>query len=222
MLYIWPFLVFFSWPAILPSLANFRSLGKKLPRFTTSFSFSIAMAAIVHMNTIVHPFTLADNRHYVFYVFRILLKHWTIKYAAVPVYFACSWLAIIALGGRSTSSTTSSEVVRVSFVLVWLGSTALSLITAPLVEPRYFMVPWLIWRMHIPVVTSDQTSTKDQRDENKKPSSMIESLLQLLATYSVWIECTWYILINAATCWMFLYRGFSWQQEPGKIQRFMW
>jgi alpha-1,2-glucosyltransferase len=52
----------------------------------------------VKFNTIVHPFTLADNRHYVFYIFRLLLRHPLIKYAAVPVYFLCAWLVIDAMG----------------------------------------------------------------------------------------------------------------------------
>ena len=34
----------------------------------------LSLHAIVHFNTIIHPFTLADNRHYMFYVFRYTIR----------------------------------------------------------------------------------------------------------------------------------------------------
>jgi hypothetical protein len=55
------------------------------------------MLLAVHFNTIIHPFTLADNRHFVFYVFRILLRHPVFKYAVAPVYITCAWLVISVL-----------------------------------------------------------------------------------------------------------------------------
>jgi hypothetical protein len=55
------------------------------------------MLLATHFNTIIHPFTLADNLHYVFYVFRILLLHPAFKYAAIPVYITFAWLVINAL-----------------------------------------------------------------------------------------------------------------------------
>ncbi len=50
----------------------------------------------------------------------------------------------------------------------------------------------------------------------------MQSLLQLLGPWSPHIEFWWYMTINLATCWMFLYRPFEWPQEAGKQQRFMW
>src|SRR2546423_2818274 len=96
MLYIWPSIVFFSWPVLLPGIAKLSR--KKLPRLSVALPVMGLMLLAVHFNTIVHPFTLADNRHYVFYVFRILLRHPVVKYAAVPVYISCAWLVIHALG----------------------------------------------------------------------------------------------------------------------------
>ena len=57
---------------------------------------------MVYFNTVVHPFLLADNRHYTFYVVRILmLRHWSVKYLAIPIYLLCGWLVIFALGGTA-------------------------------------------------------------------------------------------------------------------------
>lgn len=238
MLYIWPCMVFFSWPVLLPTAA--RISRRKLPRLSVAVVGMGLMLTIVHFNTIVHPFTLADNRHYVFYVFRILLRYRFLKYAAVPVYFVCGWLVVAALGempgkadpkahhmikkkakqvGRPPKeSPKPQESIRVSFVIVWLAATTLSLVTAPLVEPRYFIVPWLIWRASVPV---EQYQEFFEGREGKV-GGVAQRALNWAASNRLWMETLWYLLINLVTCYMFLYKGFEWPQEPGKVQRFMW
>ncbi|KAI1618658.1 alpha-1,2-glucosyltransferase [Exophiala viscosa] len=245
MLYIWPFIVFFSWPVLLPQLAQLSSFRRRLPRLSTALCFMILMLGVVKFNTVIHPFTLADNRHYTFYVFRILRQHWLVKYAAVPIYFVCAALIIGALGGgpgevRSESEAAQNRVlygadtVHVSFTLVWLIATALSLVSAPLVEPRYFILPWLMWRLavpeYMPIPKPDEQqkavdgNSKDapQRGSNSPSPSLVQQLLKTVAAYANVLELIWYIAINLGTCYIFLYKGFEWPQEPGNIQRFMW
>jgi alpha-1,2-glucosyltransferase len=224
MLYIWPFITFFSWPLLLPQILDIKTLRSRMPRPAVAITIMALMTTIVHFNTVVHPFTLADNRHYMFYVFRILLRYPLIKYLAVPMYFICAWLVISALG---SSSPGGGE--RVSFVLVWLASTALSLVTTPLVEPRYFMVPWLIWRLHVPSAMQSPAAAHKETDSNsKKETAAAEKqdtahpALNWIEPHVLWIELAWFLLINGATCWFFLERPFEWVQEPGKLQRFMW
>ncbi|EGD99150.1 hypothetical protein TESG_06504 [Trichophyton tonsurans CBS 112818] len=252
MLYIWPYFMFFSWPIILYPWAlkvwnyigqsnpqGLTQLTSKLPRLGIMLSVMVGMTLVVHLNTIVHPFTLADNRHYVFYVFRLLLRHPMIKYAVTPVYLLCGWATIAAFNIPSADisveqiSTTPAQdkesekskrvqnkgsisnktSTRTSFVLIWLISTSLSLITAPLVEPRYFIIPWVIWRLHIaPLGRRD-------KDRPANEATVRSSVLEFLPLLT---ETAWYLLINLGTGYMFLYRGFDWPQEPGKIQRFMW
>ena len=195
-----------------------------------------AMLLVVHNNTIVHPFTLADNRHYMFYVFRILLRHWSIKYIVVPIYYICAWAVITAFGGqearipttrRSRTEMRNGLQMRlppskapkergntVPFVLAWLLVTSLSLITAPLVEPRYFIVPWLIWRLH--TITPQPDPEKEARKDSDA-KHVVDHM-----DHRVALETLWFLFINLGTAYMFLYRGFTWPQEPGKVQRFMW
>ncbi|RMZ87428.1 hypothetical protein DV736_g5354, partial [Chaetothyriales sp. CBS 134916] len=231
MLYIWPAIVFFSWPTLLPSLVsilmsapNKLQLRARFPRAATVLCFLVIFTLVVHFNTVVHPFILADNRHYTFYIFRILRQP-LIKYAAVPIYFICGWLCISALGKPlHQGKAQNEEDVQVSWVIVFLISTGLSLVTAPLVEPRYFLIPWLIWRMHLPGI-NDYVSRQEKRNSNNKEnvtSPRIGPTLQHLVQYSTWVELFWYAFINVITGWMFLYNGFSWPQEQGKVQRFMW
>lgn len=224
MLYMWPFITFFSWPLLLPQLLNYKQLRSQMPRPVVAVTVMAIMATVVHFNTVVHPFTLADNRHYMFYVFRLLLRHPVIKYAAVPVYFFCAWLVVNALGSKQPGTGE-----RVSFVLVWLASNALSLVTAPLVEPRYFMVPWLVWRLHVPgmVQLTGAKHKKDDSNGKKDDQAPIKQkdphpAIIWILTHLLWIELAWFLLVNGATCWLFLERPFEWMQEPGKLQRFMW
>lgn len=235
MLYIWPFILFFSWPVLLPYLTQPKSLLRQVPRYWLVIPALLAIAAVVHFNTIVHPFLLADNRHYTFYVFKILRTRPWLWYALVPVYAASAWLAIVALGGipvratqeRSGPGKTSKskpagdkcvrdEGNRLSFLLVWLISMALSLVTAPLVEPRYFIVPWLIWRLHVPQYSGESV------DESISTNAGDEGSLTIVAKGGVWIELLWYMLINFVTCRLFLEHQFRWPHSPTEVQRFMW
>lgn len=302
MLYIWPYFVFFSWPLLIAPIINVvvpkKFLPKyvdyglpekqqKLPGIVAALVVLPVMLAVVHFNTIVHPFTLADNRHYVFYVFRLLLGiHPAVKYAAVFAYFLCGWAVISAFGWttlqapprllqvppakaasptlnapakeqpkenrsslranrRAVSKKTnpqqpkqepiSPEVYakiqqhiiqrqneqpqapRVSFVLVWLTATALSLVTAPLVEPRYFIIPWVMWRLHLPPLPT-LAAVRQRRPQNEDERARADMATNL----PKFLESVWFMVINLVTGYVFLYKGFEWPQEPGKIQRFMW
>ena len=236
-LYIWPFLIAFSWPVLLPQLTNMRTLVERRPRIWLVTLTLALMTAIVHYNTIIHPFILADNRHYTFYVFKLMRTYWWSWYAAVPVYALCMWLAVQALtnvaptrvktrndakAGVEKQEKVISDTNNVSFVLVWFASTALSLITAPLVEPRYFIIPWLIWRLHVPTYA---ISTPNAQTSNKKEvsdTSLAKTIGLLFADRNAIIELVWYLAINYVTCHLFIDKPFVWSSEPGQLQRFMW
>ncbi|PGH17846.1 hypothetical protein AJ80_04669 [Polytolypa hystricis UAMH7299] len=278
MLYIWPYFTFFSWPIILlprtlSLLTNLcskpqetlKSLLQSTPRLSVSVFIISATLATVHFNTIVHPFTLADNRHYVFYIFRILLRHPAIKYLVTPLYFFCGWAVLTTLGwsayylptshqpahpsprsadvkpsrkvpkGDDVKATTTgtegytnphpASDVRVSFVLIWLISTSLSLITAPLVEPRYFIIPWVMWRLHVPCasLTTDGVSVSASDSSSSSPSAGIAISAAKFRRYSpLVVEFLWFVLVNGLTGYVFLFKGFEWPQEKGRVQRFMW
>lgn len=255
MMYIWPYFAFFSWPIVyrqcLPETLRPFSYPASFPRKAVICTTMAVMLVVVRYNTIVHPFTLADNRHYMFYIFRILLRHWLIKYLAVPIYVGCAWVTLAALGGippsRPATQQENSRKAgrrkkdvpagpqreqmkqvsghRASFVLIWLLATALSIVTTPLVEPRYLIVPWLIWRLHI----ASPRPELDYVALFQEPDSMgttdfeeLKAVLYKWHDHRLWLETVWFLAINLVTAYVFLYRGFEWPQEPGKVQRFMW
>jgi alpha-1,2-glucosyltransferase len=239
MLYIWPYIALFSAPILIGPLFTCvvrllpAQLGTKLgvkrsssytvyPQVSQAVIFVALGLLAVHFNTIIHPYTLADNRHYVFYVFRLLLRHPALKYLAVPVYYVCFWLSIQSLAHPTAdpkaenltviakppgeAEKISKSPARISFIVIWLLTTALSVVTAPLVEPRYFIIPWIIWRLHVPysptsISIAGRTYTTDLR---------------------VIFEAIWLVAINQVLGHMFLYRTFTWPSEPGNVQRFLW
>lgn len=247
MLYLWPYMLFFSFPVAMPTALSFvLENGKswtlktsELPRLWTILLFSALAVVVVHYNTIVHLFTLADNRHYVFYVFRILMKHRYIKYLVTPIYISCGWVIIRTLGGPKATSQQakppkdgkprrqepkkplrpSADSRHASLVLAWLGTTALCLVTAPLVEPRYFIIPWVVWRLHVPVYTPKQTD-RGGKGPKLVRSSWGRTLLQ--PGVWLWVETLWFCVINCVTGYIFINWTFEWPQEPGQTQRFMW
>jgi alpha-1,2-glucosyltransferase len=189
-----------------------------MPRVWILVIFTGISLAIVHYNTIIHPFTLADNRHYVFYVFRLLRCHWLVRYLAAPVYVLTGWLAIFSLKQnwlsfdleRKHDTSAKIKAERNGLFLVWLASSALSLITAPLVEPRYFILPWILWRLQAAVPLKNLEGTS--------------GAARLKALDHSWLgfETVWYLAINGMTGYIFLNWTFEWDQEPGAKQRFMW
>lgn len=113
------------------------------------------------------------------------------------------------------------EGCQASFVLVWLAATTLNLVTAPLVEPRYFIVPWIMWRLHFPINGSSGKGivVGGEKKEDGKEGGKGEGSEH---NKSLWGETAWFLLVNAVTGYVFLNWVFLWPQEPGSLQRFMW
>jgi len=259
MLYIWPFFAFFSAPLLLSSVAPFvlmpfRLLFAKSQSRTAEKPLIVQMInkfyyipyilgtlalslAIVKFNTIIHPFTLADNRHYMFYVFRYtILRSVKLRYLLVAGYTLSRWLVwntlagtpSVALGEATQKAAENKDSLApsppsspsTSTALFWLLATTLSLITAPLVEPRYFILPWVFWRLLVPSWSpaadfqSYLPNTKWARKLNVDPRLALETV--------------WFLAINLGTMYMFLFKPFYWKSsdgevlDDGKVQRFMW
>jgi len=281
LLYLWAFIAFFSFPLLFPSLITLLKLpllGKRstslriLLTGATTCAALVVTLGLVHFNTLIHPYTLADNRHYMFYVFRYtILRHPAIKYLLAPIYILAFYLCKLtlappqspelpattkpntsnptkkAVGGDARMGTVIKEQIEgevpTSYFLIWIFATALSLITAPLVEPRYFILPWLFWRLEVPSLaasssissttpTNSQTTISTQalrkaaarQSGGRKRGIMdwVRNLVYREHDARLWLETLWFLGINAVTGYIFLHRGYTWESEPGRTQRFMW
>ncbi|KAJ4151570.1 hypothetical protein LMH87_012260 [Akanthomyces muscarius] len=245
----------------------------------------VLSVAVVRFNTVVHPFTLADNRHYMFYVFRYTIRRGSLlRSVLVLPYTLCRWMVWDALGGHNSWSglddqpkpfvsypfwTPSAKVKRQTITfyprspeaastvetrqaseaalkahleqdslylstrsvststgLVWLLATVLSLITAPLVEPRYFIIPWIVWRLMVPAWRLQD----HLRGGFLEGSAAVEAVARWSSSYDMrlWVEGAWHMVINLVTGYIFLYKPYVWMAEDGtvleggRLQRFMW
>ena len=135
------------------------------------------------MPSIAHPFILADNRHYTFYIWRYFLQNEIVRICLAPVYLFCGYAVISALAASHSAL----------WLLLFGISVILVLAPTPLLEFRYYIIPFIIARTNI----------------TKKKTRLI------------FLEMALYFIVNFVTVFLFIYRPFSWKHEQG-VQRFMW
>ena len=141
-----------------------------------------AMYYLIQNHTHVHPYLLADNRHYTFYVWKNVFKaHPEMKLALIPVYLAALTTMFVAIDCSCLWKIVYG--VCVSAVLIPQG----------LLEFRYFILPYLMFRLHL------------RRTE----------------TWKLAAEFFLYAAVNFFTMWAFLNKTFKWPNSPD-VQRFMW
>ncbi|XP_050530027.1 uncharacterized protein LOC126899303 [Daktulosphaira vitifoliae] len=145
---------------------------------------------LIYLNTMAHPFLLSDNRHYIFYVWKLFYGHnkpLFLRYLPVPFY--AYGLYVLDL-----------KIKKVSFAFTlsyWLTTSGL-LCAQYLLEPRYFVVPFLFYRLHT-----------DAYNSNTSKMAFFEFII--------------YQFINIVIMWIFLYRPFiSTMDNSGRLDRFTW
>ncbi|KAK4099202.1 glycosyltransferase family 59 protein [Parathielavia hyrcaniae] len=288
MLYIWPLFTFFSAPLLIPSFISaltyptqylrrlllIQSRQAALLSLPYTIFTALVAVAIVKYNTIIHPFTLADNRHYMFYIFRYtILRSPAIRLALVPAHTLCRWLMWDQLAGLShatnapptpstkpsalpdatnprpspptpttkataTTPTTTAEPLAfldndstsppTSTALLWLLTTTLSLVTAPLVEPRYFILPWVFYRLLLP--SWSLSATASVKDNNAISTAAVDSeggsTRAKARVRRIWKEVgpsRIDVRLVLETVWPFYWRdGEGRVADGGAVQRFMW
>lgn len=195
LLYFSLFFGFFSWPLWLTPTFIRRYIQYNFGSAIRVVGYLLGLGAIataIDRFTIVHPFLLADNRHYTFYLWRRLIAPvWGPsfvqtygKFALVPVYHVLVWTFLTTLFYASTASFALSTAV--------LGATVLTLVPSPLFEPRYYIVPYTMWRL----------------------------LQQRPSKHKEWLEWAWYMTINVGTVLVFVKYEFEWPGQG--MMRFMW
>lgn len=116
-------------------------------RTTTWSQLGLTLLALLAFVTIVvvyptptHAFMTADNRHYVFYVW----KNWFLRYGdwatwvSIPVYVYCFWLTYIEL----------RAVQSLLWIMVYQVALMLAVVPSALVECRYFLIPYYLYHVH--------------------------------------------------------------------------
>ncbi|KAF8592061.1 glycosyltransferase family 59 protein [Ramaria rubella] len=170
------FATLFAWPALasydggplaLVRAVSWRMFGSSR-RIIVTLILIVGMSLTIHKFTIHHPFLLSDNRHYTFYVWRRVFRlHPIMPYLFAPGYLACAWAWFLRIGKDQTLLQT----------LVLPLAILPALLPTPLLEPRYFLIPYVLLRAQIVDVP----------------------------TWAVVTEGVWYAAINGVTMYIFLY-----------------
>ncbi|ODQ79902.1 glycosyltransferase family 59 protein [Babjeviella inositovora NRRL Y-12698] len=166
--------------------------------------------------TVAHPFLLADNRHYVFYIWqRIIAYNSYSRYLLAPIYHFCCFVVGNLLytnlfDVKPSQVKKSSPPMKLSPIgaIAYLACIAVTIIPSPLFEPRYYILPFLYWRLFV------------------QPSS--QPFIMLLAGYGqpptqrLALEFVMNLAINAVVVFVFVNFEFEWPNEPGVVQRIIW
>lgn len=135
--YFFSFTFCFAWPYMLPFWKEF--LKDVLTHWKISSCILCLMTAIIHANTLVHPYVLADNRHYVFYVWNYFMGRYTFfKYLLIPLHSFSAYAFYRCLSH-----------VRFLSRVAFLACTCVVLVPQLLLEPRYFIVPYILFRVNV-------------------------------------------------------------------------
>ena len=94
---------------------------------------------MIRYNTLVHPYLLADNRHYTFYIWkRVFEYHPAGRFLMMPIYLFGAYV-------------TCRTMVKTSFLYScsFLMCSFLVLVPQRLLEIRYFFIPFLLIRLNV-------------------------------------------------------------------------
>lgn len=197
--YCLAFITLFTWPVwLLPrrigeyvSFSLTRNYGVNAA--VTALSFFAIHFVIDHF-TVVHPFLLADNRHYTFYVYRRILSHPYSQFFTVPFYHFSIWVVTSSLQ-RNNRLLALSSVSIVTF----FAAIVITVIPLPLFEPRYYIVPLVVFRLYV-------------QPESGPFSRQWRHI----------VEFVWNMAVNTATFAVFFGYEFKWASEGDAIQRIIW
>ncbi|KAI6239124.1 Dol-P-Glc:Glc(2)Man(9)GlcNAc(2)-PP-Dol alpha-1,2-glucosyltransferase [Aphelenchoides fujianensis] len=166
-------------------LQYYRPVIRHIYRNLVIYLFiGLLMVPAVHTFSYEHPYLLADNRHFTFYIWRRwFLKDPVYKFVTIPFYVVAFALIYVAL-----------RHIPMFTLLGGVLSVCLCLIPAPLVEFRYFIIPYTIVRL------------------NFQQNNTLLVCLEILA----------HVVVNCFTIFLFLFKPFVWEHEPNDTQRFMW
>ena len=140
----------------------------------------------------VHPFMLADNRHYVFYLWKKIMSKKYVRYGLLPIYLVFGWILCKRLKNRNSNL----------WCVGLLMCTCMVLVPAHLVEFRYFTVPAFLWQLH---VVGGGSSGGSGSCSWWKSSGMVTLMIHLL--------------INFVIVWIFIKKTF--EAPDGSVGRFM-
>ncbi|KAK7101832.1 dol-P-Glc:Glc(2)Man(9)GlcNAc(2)-PP-Dol alpha-1,2-glucosyltransferase-like [Littorina saxatilis] len=145
--------------------------------------FVVIAVVWISQFTFIHEYNLADNRHYNFYFLsKLVLRNKFFKFLLIPAYYYAYVTAMRLLHHKNV-------FWKVSFLIC----VCANMIPQRLVEFRYFILPYLIFRLN----------------------------MQMPSKSHLMMEVLFYFAINVFTVCMYCYKPIHWPNS-GVPQRFIW
>ncbi|KAH0953389.1 hypothetical protein HN011_004929 [Eciton burchellii] len=179
--YFSAFVSLFSWSYVIPHWRTCLHLIRH--RWIFASCIVALMTAVIRFNTLVHPYILADNRHYWFYVWNRLIGRYAVfKYLLIPIYCA----SLLAM---------SRNISHLRFLTQLNYGICVCAVLIPqlLVEPRYFILPYIFYRLSM-----------------KRPFK-----------WQIYLESLTTLTINLLQFFIFANKTFYWADQP-YVQRISW
>uniref|UniRef100_A0A8R1HT00 Dol-P-Glc:Glc(2)Man(9)GlcNAc(2)-PP-Dol alpha-1,2-glucosyltransferase n=1 Tax=Caenorhabditis japonica TaxID=281687 RepID=A0A8R1HT00_CAEJA len=178
-LYMLGFSAAHSWAQMMP---DFFSHLRQLIDFKARILIPI-FACFAYYFTYSHEYLLADNRHLTFYLWRRIFENPFKRASLTALYvFAVRFMA------------TSTPNVHVFHKTLFIVASLLLLVPAHLFEMRYYIVPYVVWRLAV--------------SNHPRKSFLVLELVSQCALFG-------------AAFSLFLFKTFEWPNEPGVKQRIM-
>ena len=183
MFYFISFTCVFAFPYIITPSRIMSFIKSLISHYIKAFVIVLISLLLIHYFTYVHVYTLSDNRHFTFYVWsKIYNRHYLIKYLMTPLYMYSYWSCLSLLGHKD-------DIWKIIFGICIVAAT----IPQKLLEFRYFILPYIIFRLNI------------------KEGSWLQLSAEMLL--SIFIDCT--------AVYLFVNKPFKWENSM-ELQRFMW
>lgn len=205
--YYLTFVFLFAWPLILTK----QNLSKIVEQFLLKPLWFILIGILLAIClsprfTYKHPYLLADNRHYIFYLWK---KFWSrqdlpwFRFLPIPLYILTlvSMWNLVHFGSFQNFFIYQKEIQKnlENFQkMMYFLLTVLVIVPQPLIEFRYFLIPFIFWRLNCMKLTININHCRRQ------------IALEFLSS----------IFINLFTFFIFHFKTF--QYGDGTLQRIIW
>lgn len=188
----------------------------------------LAIMLVIRYFTVVHPFLLADNRHYTFYLYKRLIgsSRKIIKYFLMSFVYHFSTFAYLEVIRPSEMKfdpvaplpiknpiDLPVQLTHISWTTL-IVCTFLTIVPSPLFEPRYYILPYFFWRLFV-------TCSAEPIFGELIPAKEDETPVTVASTNRLLFEFLWFMGINIVTLYIFVTRPITWETEPFP-QRIIW
>ena len=181
--YFISFTCVFAFPYIITPSRIMSFIKSLISHYIKAFVIVLISLLLIHYFTYVHVYMLSDNRHFTFYVWsKIYNRHYLIKYLMTPLYMYSYWSCLSLLGHKD-------DIWKIIFGICIVAAT----VPQKLLEFRYFILPYIIFRLNI------------------KEGSWLQLSAEMLLS----------IFINCTAVYLFVNKPFKWENSM-ELQRFMW